>query len=236
MTGLHRLTDPKIRTFVIMPIMINIAIFSALIWWLSRQFTPMIEAMTSWLPPWLSFLSVLLWPLFVFAILITVFFSFTLVTNFIAAPFNGFLAERIQAELDPGCVPEMAWQDLLRFIPRTIQRELQRLAYYLPRALILLALSFVPVINLITPLLWLLLSGWMLGIQYCDYAADNEMVNFREMKDRLAQPYAPTIAFGGLVSALTLVPVVNLIIMPAAVIGGTYLWVERRTLQNNSFQ
>ena len=68
----------------------------------------------------------------------------------------------------------------------------------------------------------------MLSIQYCDYAADNELVSFKEMKTQLAQPYSQSVAFGAMVALLTLIPFINLILMPAAVIGGTHLWVERR--------
>ena len=68
----------------------------------------------------------------------------------------------------------------------------------------------------------------MMGVQYSDYAADNEEVKFRPMLAALAQPRLQTMAFGGLVSLFTMIPVINLLVMPAAVIGGSYLWVERR--------
>ena len=226
--GLRRLPDADIRSFVIMPILINILVFGLVIWLAIEQFSDLMTKLMAWLPEWLNFLSFLIWPLFAITLLVGTFFTFTLLANLIAAPFNGFLAERIQQELDPGCVPDTGWQGLVRLIPRTFVRELQRLGYYLPRVLGLLLLSFIPVINLITPLLWVLFSAWMLGIQYCDYAADNELVNFRDMKTHLARPWSQTAMFGGLVSLLTLVPLVNLVIMPAAVIGGTHLWVERR--------
>ena len=226
--GIRKLLDPKIRPFVIIPVAVNILVFGLLAWWATEKFTVVDQWLTNALPSWLSFLSFLIWPLFVIALLAVTFFTFNLVANFIAAPFNGFLAEKIQVELDPGCVPDADWKDLIQFIPRTIGRECQRLGYYLPKALVLLALSFVPVVNLFTPILWLLLSAWMLSIQYCDYAADNELVSFKEMKTQLAQPYSQSVAFGAMVALLTLIPFINLILMPAAVIGGTHLWVERR--------
>ena len=227
-TGLKRLPEPGIRSFVLVPLLVNIIVFGAMIWLAVQQFSNLMDQMMAWLPAWLSFLSFIIWPLFALAILIGMFFTFTLVANLIAAPFNGFLAEKIQRELDPDCMPEGGWKELAALIPRTIIRELQKLAYYLPRTLGLLLLSFVPLLNLVSPVLWVLFSAWMMGIQYCDYAADNELVSFKEMKEKLAQPRTQTMLFGGLVSLFTMVPLINLIIMPAAVIGGTHLWVERR--------
>ncbi len=48
------------------------------------------------LPSWLSFLNYLLWPLFVVLVVLMVFFTFTMLANIIAAPFNGFLAEKVE--------------------------------------------------------------------------------------------------------------------------------------------
>ena len=111
------------------------------------------EYMIGWLPDWLSFLTAILWPLFAATILLILFFTFTIVANIIAAPFNGFLAEKIQRQLDPECMPEGGWKELAALVPRTIVRELQKLLYYLPRALGLLILSFIPVINIICTVL-----------------------------------------------------------------------------------
>lgn len=51
------------------------------------------------LPNWLHWLDWLLWPIVVLALLIIVFYSFTLVANLIASPFNGILAEKAEAIL-----------------------------------------------------------------------------------------------------------------------------------------
>ena len=182
--------------------------------------------MMTWLPEWLSFLSFIIWPLFALVLAIGMFFTFTLVANLIAAPFNGFLAEKIQRELDPDCMPEGGWKDLLALVPRTLLREFQKLWYYLPRAAVLFIASiFIPIVG---PILFALFSAWMMAIQYCDYAADNELVSFGDMKTQLAQPRLQTVLFGGVVSLCSIIPLLNLVVMPAAVIGGSYLWVNRR--------
>ncbi len=48
------------------------------------------------LPAWASFVEWLLWPLFVLLLLAIIFFTFTMLPNLVAAPFNGFLAEKVE--------------------------------------------------------------------------------------------------------------------------------------------
>ena len=58
---------------------------------------------------------------------------------------------------------------LVKDIPRTVGREFQKLAYYLPRAIGFFLLAFVPVIGQV---IWFM-GMLMLAIQYMDYAFDN---------------------------------------------------------------
>ena len=228
--GLNRLKEPVILPFIAIPLAINILVFGLLIWWASQQFSGWIDQAIAWLPVWLSFLHVLLWPLFALTIALMVFFTFALAANFIAAPFNGFLAEKIQRECTPHLLPEdNGWKDLLAIIPRSIVREGQKLVYYLPRALGLLILTFIPVINLAAPLFWVLFSAWMMAVQYVDYPADNQQVRFKEMLTQLkGSERTQLLAFGGIVALFTIIPLVNLVVMPAAVIGATHLWIDRQ--------
>ncbi len=58
----------------------------------------------------------------------------------------------------------------MKDIPRIMKREWQKLARYLPRAIVLLLLYFIPGVGqTVAPVLWFLFSAWMLAIQYCDY-------------------------------------------------------------------
>ncbi|GAB1440997.1 hypothetical protein MASR2M36_37820 [Providencia sp.] len=109
-----------------------------------------------------------------------------------------------------------------------IKREFVRIGYYLPRALGLLVLFFIPGIGqTVAPVLWFLFGAWMMSIQYCDYPFDNHRVGFSDMKQALAKERVRNIQFGSVVSLLMMVPFVNLVIMPVAVCGATLMWVDR---------
>ena len=224
--GLQMLPEPSIRPFVLIPLMVNIFLFSGAIWLLITQFEVWVDYWLGYLPEWASFLSWLLWLLFALLVLLIVYYGFTLVANLIAAPFNGFLAEKVEQKLRGEVVTDEGWQALLALVPRAIGRELAKLAYFLPRFLLLLVVSFVPVINLIAPLLWFLFGAWMMSIQYCDYPMDNNKVSFKQMRQLLKERRLTSVGFGGLVQLGMMVPILNLVLMPAAVVGATHYWVE----------
>lgn len=224
--GARMLPQPGLRRFVVVPLIVNILLFIGAIWLLVQQFDTWIEYWLGFIPQWLDFLYWLFWPLFALVVLVAVYYGFSIVANLIAAPFNGFLSEKVERRLRGDPLTDDGWQELLAMIPRSLQRELHKLAYYLPRFLLLLVITFIPVVNLISPLLWFLFGAWMMSIQYCDYPMDNNKVSFRHMKELLKGKRATSVGFGALVQLGMLVPVLNLFVMPAAVIGATLYWVE----------
>lgn len=107
-----------------------------------------------------------------------------------------------------------------------------KLLYYIPRAVILLILFFIPGIGqTLAPVLWFIFGARMMSVQYGDFPFDNHKVSFPEMKSTLRRDNMTNLQFGSLVSVLTMIPFVNLFIMPAAVCGATALWVDRYRAQ-----
>ncbi|HSG03730.1 MAG TPA: sulfate transporter CysZ [Marinobacterium sp.] len=229
--GLAYLPTPGIRSFVIIPLMINLVLFATAIYLLFSNFSAWVQFLIDlWLPDWdwLSFLEYLLWPLLAVLVVIGVYYGFSVVANFIAAPFNGILAEKVEQQLRGQVNSNLdSWQSALKVIPQSLGRELSKLAYYLPRLLLLFVLSFIPILNLAMPFIWFAFGAWMMAIQYCDYPMDNNRVSFKQMKLLLAQRRWSSLGFGSLVQMGMLVPLLNLLLMPAAVIGATIFWVEQ---------
>lgn len=152
---------------------------------------------------------------------------FSTLANWIAAPFNGLLAEQLEARLTGATPPDTGILGIMKDVPRIMKREWQKLAWYLPRAIVLLILYFIPGIGqTVAPVLWFLFSAWMLAIQYCDYPFDNHKVPFKEMRTALRSRKVTNMQFGALTSLFTLIPVLNLFIMPVAVCGATAMWVD----------
>lgn len=225
--ALPLLLRPGLRLFVILPLLVNLLVFGGLIVFALQLFNDTLAHLMGSVPDWLSWLDWLLWPLFVVLMLLTVFFTFSLLANLIAAPFNGFLAEKIEVVLrGRDDFPPFSLQELAAMVPRTVGRELRKLAYFLPRAIPLLLLTFIPLINLIAIPLWLLFGVWMLAIQYVDYPADNNKLSWADMLAWLREKRWQSLGFGGTVYLALLVPFANILVMPVAVAGATLFWVR----------
>ncbi|MFG1488219.1 sulfate transporter CysZ [Oceanospirillum sp. HFRX-1_2] len=224
--GFRLITSPGMKRFVLVPLLSNIVILSVFIWFVLGLLGGWVDSLVAMLPDWLSFMSWLLWPLALVSILGFVVYGFNAMTALIAAPFNGLLAEKVEHRLKNGQVsfPEETIGEMAK---RSLQRELQKQWFFLKRVLLLLVISFIPMVNLLSPVLWFLFSVWMLSVQYMDYPMDNHKIDFHAMQRRLKQNWWHTVSFGLVCYLLMFVPFVNLIFMPAAVAGATWLWVQQ---------
>jgi len=225
--GAQLLRHPKLRTFVLIPLLINILIFSSAFYFLFSNLTSWVDSHIAELPSFLSWLSYILWPIIALSILFSFSFIFSGIANLIAAPFNGLLAEKAETLLTKSTVSNEGWQDLFKDLPRILMREVQKWLYFLPRMLGCLTLFFIPGVGqTIAPIIWLIFSGWMMAIQYADYPFDNHKVSFLAMRKTLGTKRTKNITFGMIVSFCTTIPVINFIIMPIAVCGATAAWVD----------
>jgi len=155
-------------------------------------------------------------------------YFFSTLANLLASPFSGLLAERLEARLTGEEPPDVGMMALIKDTPRILHREWVKLAYYLPRALVLLLLHLIPAFGqTLAPVLWFIFSAWMMAIQYSDYPFDNHKVPFVTMRRALRQHKVQNLQFGVMVYICTVIPVLNLVIMPVAICGATAMWVDR---------
>lgn len=227
-SGFELIMRPGIRLFVIVPLIINVLLFGAAFYYLFGQITPLVEYITDGIPDWLGWLkdslSYIIWPLAVLIILLFSAFLFGTLANWIAAPFNGLLSERVEIILTGQEIQGSFW-DVLKDIPRTLGREFTKLAYYLPRAIVFLIIFFLlPVIGQV---IWFLFTAWMMAIQYCDYPFDNHKISFNDMKKQLLTERKDSFVFGITVTFFSMIPIANLIVMPVAICGATSMWVDK---------
>ena len=224
LSGFRLVTRPGLRRFVVLPLLVNALLFIAGGMLLFQVVYDWVQAVQNWLPEWLAWLSLLLWPIVVVLFLGMVLFGFTALANLVGAPFNGILSERCARLLRPD-EPAPIMRPMLTEALLALRGELKKIGYYLIRALPLLALTLVPGIGFFASIALLALTVWMLGVEYMDYPMGNAGLTFVEQRRMLPRRRLLILGFGATVFALTLVPVLNLVVMPAAVAGATKLWV-----------
>ena len=224
-TGFKLIFSSGIKRFVLIPLIINISIF-ALGFWLGMEWFDQFLAKV--LPNWLSWAEFVLWPIFALSYFLIVFYLFALLANIIAAPFNGLLSEKIEQRLRGEVIQQhqSTIKQLLKELPRTVGSELNKLIYFLFRSLPLLILFLIPGINILAPILWFLFSAWMLSLEYLDYPLGNRGILFKQTRMLVKQQRVRCLSFGALVSAFTMIPILNFIVMPVAIAGATALFVN----------
>ena len=218
--GLQLVMRPRLRRFVIIPILINAILFAAVIYFATGWTYDFARGL---LPTWLDWLSLVLVPVFLLLSAVAVFFTFTLVANLLASPFNGILAEAVESRLTGRAPKPSSTSAILREAGIAIRSELRKLGYILVRIVPLLVLFFVPVIG---PMLWALFSAWMLAITYIDYPMGNHGYAFPRQREVLAERRWMALGFGVAVMAAMAIPVINFFVMPCAVAGATAMWVD----------
>jgi CysZ protein len=226
--GFRLLWHPELRGYVVIPLLINTLVFGGLFWWSLHAIGLAIQAAVEWLPDWLDWLSWVMWPVAVLLVSVIAMYAFSTFANLLAAPFNGLLAEKTEEMLTGQVVAskENVW-GAIKQVPRIFMKEFHKLGYQIKWLIPLLVISFVPGLNLLAPLLWFCFSAWMTALEYCDYPMDNHQHSFPQVQERVAGLRWPCFSFGALVMAGNMVPLLNLLMMPAAVCGATLLWVER---------
>lgn len=225
LSGLRAIRTPGLGRFVVVPILVSAATLILIVTLAGWGFDALLERLQGWLPGWLSWLEWLLWPLFLLAILFLAIYGFTLLANLLGAPFNGMLAEKYE-DLLGAARPGPTAGGWLRLALTALLHEMRKLLYML-RWLLFAALLFViPGVNLFAPLVWVLLGAWLLGLEYFGYPMDNHAVAPAAQRARLRSRRMLVLGFGAGILVLASVPLLNLLAMPAGVLGATRLWYE----------
>ncbi len=226
--GIGLIRQPGLRRFVLIPLLINSALFAGLIWYLNGQMDNLNAWVEDLLPSWLDWLSTLLLPLFILLSMLVIFYTFTMIANIIAAPFNGLLSEKVELYLTGQPIESNDdWKKLMKTMLPMIFAELRKILYFALRAIPLLILFFIPVLNIAAPFLWFIFSAWMLATEYIDYPLGNHQQIFPANISALKNKRGIALGFGGMTSILTLIPIINFITVPAAVAGATALYIDR---------
>lgn len=220
-----------VRRYVLIPLLINILLFSAAIYATFHYTQVWVVTLMSWLPDYLQWLEGFVWALIIIGVVLIFTVSFTSVANIIASPFNSLLAEKVEFRLTGEAPMDGGVAGMVRDIPRIVGREFQKILYFIPRIIGFgLLLLVLPVIGQV---LWFLFSGWMMTIQYADYPFDNHKVPFRSMRAKLWQHSGKSLSFGCIVAVLSSIPLINLIMIPVAVCGATAMWVDHLRFATN---
>lgn len=145
-----------------------------------------------------------------------------------AAPFHDALSQAVEALHIGESPPAQTLAQLARDAARSVQLALVKLAIYFAWMLPLWLLGmFVPVVGPITQVvLGFALTVAFLAIDHLDWAAARHGLSVSQRLRLIGRYPGPLLAFGLCVWCFLFIPIVNLFLIPAAVAGGTLLFID----------
>jgi len=146
---------------------------------------------------------------------------FTALTLIIGDPFYEAINGRVEAEYGPvNEVEQSFWSG----IGKSIVDALRLLLITVPLGILLFALGFIPVVGTILAfVLGALVGGWFLAVELTAYPFNRRGIRYGEYRRLLKSRRGMAVGFGTTVFLLFLIPLGAVLVMPAAVAGGTLM-------------
>jgi CysZ protein len=149
-----------------------------------------------------------------------------LLSSVVAAPFNDALSEAVERILTGQRPPPFSFKRMMADIFRTIRLEVVKvLVYAAVVGPMFLASFFIPGVGQVISLIGFALTAIYLGVDYIDWPAARRDWSVRDRVAFARRQLAAIAGFGTGVWVLLFIPLINLFFMPAAVAGGTMLFV-----------
>lgn len=228
--GFKLIRQPGLRRFVVIPLLINIILFTGILWGGEAWLDHLIESM---IPDGWDWLRWIIWPIVALLAIAFIFYTFTLLANLIGSPFNGLLSEKVEQRLR--CNPNAPSTTLsLAYVLEAIRGELSKWLYYLGWIILLLILGFIPLINFLSPLFWSIFGAWMMAVEYSDFPLGNRLIPPKNQRQWLRENRPLALGFGAATLFGTMIPIINLAVMPAAVAGATALILDHYQTTENT--
>jgi CysZ protein len=220
------LRHPVAWPFAVLPLLVNAVLLIGFLFgaWLLH------DNVSAWIgpdapPQWLA---VLVWIGALLIVLLGAAVSTLLIGAILAGPFQEKLSEVIEglASDDPLVEEGLSVAVVARDALRTVRDSIEQLAVFLLVFLPLLASSFLPVVGIAALVLLYAWSSFFLALQFSDPYFARRKVPRMEKIGRLREQWAMSMGFGFALTALMVVPLLQIVLSPALVVGGTLMWID----------
>ncbi len=237
---------PKLITYLIFPLLINIIVGIGLyvglllpgldlIGGIFDDFDRRFDALIASLPAWLNFLNVLddilgyvVQIILIGLLLLVIGFLLVQFGIILGSPFYGQLSEQLE-KLKTGKLPEPP-QGILAMVTdiwRAILFELKKLAILAVIGLPLLLFNFIPGGSLIATIGGIALAAIIVCLDFLDGPLERRRLRFRDKLKVIRNSLPASASFGLVCQALITIPLLNFLAIPVCVAGGTLFFCDR---------
>ena len=228
------LEHPGLIRYWIFPIFITIAAVIGA-WWGSWHYSDSLTNLVWEEPTGDGFLDGFLLGLhnivdtLVFLVLLaTSLFVLMSLSSAIAGPFNAALSAEVERLVNGNKAPDTGLAGAVQDIIRMIALELLKMALYLGiMAPLFICSFFIPVVGqALYSIFGFVFTAFYFGMDYIDYPAERRGMGAGARFKYARGRFMPTMGLGAGVWIFLFVPFLNLLFMPAAVAGGTLMFLD----------
>lgn len=221
--------NPGLLKYLTIPFFINLIVFSTTVYFGLDLFQRMLETYAPSTELWYGIiLYYLAWTVALLLTTVLVFFSFTLIGNLIASPFNELLSEQAEILCMGTSVEERF--SLGRFWKEAkyaIFVELKKIAVFSFCMVLLFGINFIPGIGaLIYAVMAPVLMLFFLVIEYMAFVLMRKQMNFAEQRRYITKHPMMMAGFACGIFCFLAIPFVQFFCIPLAVVGATLLWCD----------
>ncbi len=226
---------PGLLRYMAIPLLINILVFSLSVYFGLGLFERMLETYAPSTDVWYGMaLYYLAWTVAMLLTSVVVFFSFTVIGNLIASPFNELLSEHTEAQV-VGRKPDERFS-VGRFwkeASNSLVVEVKKMAAFIVCMLLLLAINLVPGIgSLIYAVLAPIFTLFFLAIEYMAFVLMRKQLKFSQQRRYVTKRPVLMTGFACSIFCLLAIPFLQFFCIPLAVVGATLLWCDFPRLEN----
>lgn len=225
--------NPRLILYILVPFLINVVVFSAVVW-LGVDFfgSTVVEHLPRGDAWYWAMLSWLVWLIAALLTAVLVFFSFTVVGNLLASPFNDLLSERTEEVLTGriSAIP-FSFRQFASDVLKTILMEAKKMSLFVVVMLLILPLNLLPGFGTaLYTLLAISLTLLFICFEYLSFVMVRKQQFFSAQRRYIFGRKFLMLGFACGVMALLAIPFMQLFCLPLAVIGATRLWCEEAGL------
>jgi len=202
-------------------LVINVVLYLVGVWAFFRGVQWLLHLMVGQVDRWYDYLlAVTVWVTAPVLFGLLFFFTFVVVVNLLAAPFADVLSEKTEAHLTGKPLN----------LPFSVKRLLRDIAFGIAHGIkLLLCQCVVLVIGLVPfvgPPIAIVGTALLLSLEFMDYPMTRRRMKFREKRKMTFDAKWLSLGFGFGAMLWLIVPLVNLVCVPAAICGGTALFLD----------
>ncbi len=220
---------PGLLRYLAIPFIINLLVFTVTVYFGLDVFQGILESYAPSTDVWYgAVLYYLAWTVTLLLTTVVVFFSFTVIGNLIASPFNELLSE--QTEILVSGVEVNDRFSLARFWKESrnaVVVEIKKMAVFVICMALLFGINFIPGIgSLFYAVLAPVFTLFFLVVEYMAFVLMRKQLTFSQQRRYIFKHPILMLGYACGVFSMLAIPFVQFFCIPLAVVGATLLWCD----------